>query len=269
MARHQFSRYFPPPKRRLSAHVGRVVFLAFIVVILIRIFGSDKNATPSRNTTAETAVASVSQIQEQLSAAPLGEMREGIALAILLDTSGSMRNSAGGQRKLDAAKTAVLELVETSARIAADRPETPVLLGLYEFSTGDQVQVRQVIALSPPDPDAARQRIEGVIAGGNTPIGDAILRAKRDLDATGMYRQHILVVTDGENTAGPLPQAVLLAMNALEDRPPTAIYFVAFDIGAEVFDPVKQAGGVVLPAVNPGQLRQVLDELLTGRIMVE
>jgi hypothetical protein len=47
------------------------------------------------------------------------------------------------------------------------------------------------------------------------------------------------------------------------------VYFVAFDIAASRFAPVRDAGGLVLPAANAAELNQTLDALLTGKILVE
>jgi len=45
-------------------------------------------------------------------------------------------------------------------------------------------------------------------ADGGTPIGDAMITAKMDMDATGLSKRHILVITDGENNKGYTPEDV-------------------------------------------------------------
>ena len=47
---------------------------------------------------------------------------------------------------------------------------------------------------------------------GGTPIGQAMVTAKLALDATGLSRRHLLVVSDGENTDGFRPEDVLVHM---------------------------------------------------------
>jgi hypothetical protein len=47
------------------------------------------------------------------------------------------------------------------------------------------------------------------------------------------------------------------------------VYFVAFDVSAERFNAVKEAGGLVLEAANERELNQTMDFILTGRILVE
>jgi hypothetical protein len=51
------------------------------------------------------------------------------------------------------------------------------------------------------------------------------------------------------------------------ERP--AIYFVAFDVDANRFSGVRDAGGVVLSAANAVELNNTLDSLLRGKILVE
>src|SRR5437867_7630577 len=96
-----------------------------------------------------------------------------------------------------------------------------------------------------------------------------MIAAKLDLDATGLSRRHLLVVTDGENTHGYSPSDVAAVISAQAEGERTSIYFVAFDIGAEKFNTVKDAGGMVLAASNAVELNQTLDYLLTGKILAE
>jgi hypothetical protein len=48
-----------------------------------------------------------------------------------------------------------------------------------------------------------------------------------------------------------------------------SIYFVAFDAGADRFNAVRDAGGLVLAAANARDLTETLDPLLTGRILAK
>jgi hypothetical protein len=80
---------------------------------------------------------------------------------------------------------------------------------------------------------------------------------------------HILVVTDGENNKGYAPSDVVAAIGRLPEASRASVYFVAFDVAADVFKPVRDAGGLVLPAANEAELQQTLDFVLSGRILVE
>ena len=66
-----------------------------------------------------------------------------------------------------------------------------------------------------PARSGARRRGDGAgsTADGGTPIGQAMITAKKALDATGLSRRHLLIVTDGENTDGFTPEDVAEAIS--------------------------------------------------------
>jgi hypothetical protein len=199
-------------------------------------------------------------------------VREGLAAAVLIDVSGSMRQDApgSGERKIDVAKRAAIDLVDQFARYADDHKDIPVLVAIYEFSSerrgGD---VREVVRMGRPDRRSAATAIGGMKADGGTPIGDAMVQGKRALDATGVTRRHLLVVTDGENTDGFEPGDVAAAINQrpFDERP--SVYFVAFDIDANRFRAVRDAGAMLLEAASGKALGETIDSLLRGKILIE
>jgi len=201
--------------------------------------------------------------------------QEGIAAAVLVDTSGSMKDSvqdAGGEMapKIVIAKRAVNDLLRQFADFAAKDPDRRLLVGVYEFSARDrQDSCRRIVPVGALDLAASQRALDLLVPQGGTPIGDAMIAAKRDLDATGVSRRHILVVTDGENNKGYSPGDVAgaIARQAAEDR--ASVYFIAFDVAADRFNAVKEAGGLVLAAANERDLRQTLDFVLTGKILAE
>ncbi len=213
-------------------------------------------------------------IRELLQPRTEAPAREGIAAAVLIDTSGSMRDAVteGGdpKPKILIAQEAVVSVLRQFAEYAEKNPEMPLLVGVYEFSGREkQPASRDVVPLGPPDARAAGELVKKMVPEGSTPIGDAMIAAKRELDATGMKHLHLLVVTDGENNRGFTPGDVAAVMAALPPEHQAGIYFIAFDTEAEFFNTVKDAGGLVLAAGNEADLRQTLDFILTGRILVE
>lgn len=201
--------------------------------------------------------------------------QEGIAAAILIDTSGSMRDTvvdADGlfKPKITIARRAAIDCLRQFEEFARNNHDRKVLVGVYEFSSRENNSFcRTVVNIMPPDTAKALGAINSIHPAGGTPIGSAMLQAKKDLDVTGMSRRHMLVITDGENNQGYDPGDVANAISLLPDEERTAIYFVAFDIGADRFNAVKEAGGLVLAASNGGDLKQTLDFVLTGKILVE
>jgi len=191
-----------------------------------------------------------------------------------MDVSGSMaeRVKDGGQErpKIDVARRAAQSLIQQFAAYATAHPDEPVVVGLFEFSErGRDPSVREVIPLSPADPARAEAALARMHANGGTPIGDAMVAAKRALDASGLTRRHLLVVTDGENTDGYKPSDVMAALARRPEQERPSIYFVAFDIEASRFSAVRDGGGLVLSAGNAAELDATLNALLTGKILVE
>ena len=215
------------------------------------------------------------RIDEQLTPGSAIQSKEGIAAAIVIDVSGSMDEKVEGkdgreERKIEIARRAARDLVEQFARYADDHRQDQVLLGIYEFSERkNREDCRPVIPMAPPDRSRADQALAALRADGGTPIGNAMIFAKHELDATGLTRKHLLLVTDGENTEGFNPDDVAAALNRRPEAERPSLYFVAFDIEASRFVRVKDAGALVLGAANAKELNSRLDALLRGKILLE
>jgi len=215
------------------------------------------------------------RIDEQLTPASTAPVREGLAAAILIDVSGSMKGAVAGEEgrhepKIDIARRAARDLVDQFARYADEHRDEPVLLGLYEFSQRNGVpDCRPILPMGPPDRANAEAALDAVRPDGGTPIGDAMVVAKRELDGTGLTRRHLLVVTDGENTGGFTPERVAAGIGRRPESERPSIYFVAFDVDQDKFAKVREAGGLVLAAANARELNDTLDSLLRGKILIE
>ena len=257
-----------------SSRIIVALAAAAIWVAFIAQFGQSGPEREAADAEAErtTTERRIARIDEDL--APSGttpESKDGIAALVVMDVSGSMADPVqqGGPPKIEIARRSALALIQQFASYAAAHPGEPVLVGLYEFSEASGEDTREVIPLSPADPRRAQDALAGMRARGGTPIGDAMIEGKRVLDRSGLTRRHLLVVTDGENTDGREPEDVMAALSRRppEERP--SVYFVAFDIAANRFDSVRDAGGLVLAAGNERELNDTLSALLTGKILVE
>lgn len=249
---------------------------AILVVLLIVAINAARSCSKPSSRSSRVSTPVRNPIQDVLRPNPSAQYRDGIAAAILIDTSGSMNNQvadADGQarRKIEIAQRAALSLVNQFDSYAREHSGQPIDVGIYEFSerSASRSSCRTVIPLGPPDPIAARTAIMKMTPGGDTPIGDAMIVTKRDVDATGLSKRHILVITDGENNRGYSPADVTQVISTQSEKDRASIYFVAFDVAAATFDPVKNSGGLVLAAANESELKTTLDSLLTGKILVE
>ena len=245
-----------------------LLFGAFAVLSMIRAFESCSSPAP------QTARRDKNPVNPLLSSPP-EQQRDGTVVAILVDTSGSMRDrvaSVNGRMepKIVIARRAVVDAIRRFRDFAQRSPDRPLLVGIYEFSTrARSASCRKVLELGAADVASAEAAVQRMEPEGDTPIGDAMIAAKGDLDATGLRRRHILVVSDGMNNRGYSPGAVALAMAEQPETSRTGVYFIAFDVEESVFSPVKDAGGLVLTASSEADLNQTIDFILTGKILAE
>jgi hypothetical protein len=261
------------PGRGSSSVIGIVVFLVILVVMWSD--GRRNNRPVQHQAPPAPIVQTRSPIEDMVKPSAAVQKVDGIGFAVLVDVSGSMgqsvKDASGrGKPKIEIARNSAMAIIAKAAEFAAKNPGKPVQVAVYEFSAREhRPSCRRVVPLGPPDVDSARAAIASMYPKGGTPIGDAIVTAKQDLAASGLTKQHILVVTDGENNEGYAPQDVVSAIVRLPESETASVYFVAFDVAASRFQAVREAGGLVLAASDETQLNQTVDYVVTGRVLVE
>jgi Mg-chelatase subunit ChlD len=197
------------------------------------------------------------------------EVEEGLgaAVAILVDTSGSMkeRAPADSRPKYVIAHEALEAMLDATDAFIARRPDFPIKIGVYSFSSN----VRRLRSIQPYNRDAIRSALANLPRpGGGTAIGEAMREARPDLYRAGVFRKYLLVVTDGENTNGRDPDDVARDIFG-KSQGGVQIYFVAFDTSPEKFAFLKDVGGDVIGAGTGAELRTALDGIYQGRILAE
>jgi Ca-activated chloride channel family protein len=269
---------FYPTRRR---HGNGLLFVALLAAVIAAARTCDPNPPRSSGVsniaTPRVSTPVTNPIEDALRPGHAVQQRDGVVAAILIDTSGSMadrvKDDDGRMRpKIEIAQRAALDLVKQFDTYAQEHPDQTIFFGIYEFSDRDGPFCREVVKLGPAgksDPVAMRSAVLTMRPRGGTPIGDAIITAKRDIDATGLSKRHILVITDGENNKGYSPEDVVRVITSQPDQARASTYFVAFDIAAAKFNPVRDAGGLVLAASNEPELKSTLDYVLTGKILAE
>jgi Mg-chelatase subunit ChlD len=247
-----------------SATCSRTAWLAAALISLVlatvacqgngrRGRSADRSAPPDL----ESAATYQSDVEEGL----------GAAVAILIDTSGSMRQTAPGddRPKHEVAQEALAAMLDATEAFIAKRPDFPIKIGLYSFSSN----VRLLMPIRPYDRAAIRDALATLPrAGGGTAIGEALRTARPDLYRAGVFRKYLLVVTDGENTSGRSPDEVARDIFTRSDGA-VQIYFIAFDTTPQKFAFLKETGGDVLAAGSGVELRKALDEVYQGKILAE
>src|SRR6266542_3950875 len=157
----------------------------------------DRSAAASRGDDLESVAPYQADVEEGL----------GAAVAILIDTSGSMRQDAPGdtRSKYVVAQEALEAMLDATDGFIARRPDFPIKIGIYSFSSS----VRVLRPIQPYDRAAIRATLADLPRpGGGTAIGEAMREARPDLYRAGVFRKYLLVVTDGENTSGRSPDEV-------------------------------------------------------------
>jgi Mg-chelatase subunit ChlD len=217
---------------------------------------------PDRSATRDAADADVDAPYQ-------AEVEEGLgaAVAILIDTSGSMKDRAPGdsRSKYAVAQEALEAMLDATDAFIARRPDFPIKIGVYSFSSS----VRTLRPIQPYDRNAIRLTLSHLPGpGGGTAIGEAMREARPDLYRAGVFRKYLLVVTDGENTNGRSPDQVAREIWRKSDRG-VQTYFVAFDTTPEKFAFLKDVGGDVIGAGTGPELRAALDGIYQGKILAE
>jgi Mg-chelatase subunit ChlD len=207
---------------------------------------------------------------EDVSSAPYqAEVGEGLgaAIAVLVDTSKSMRDEAPGDSRPKAvvAREALEAMFDATEALVAKRPDFAVKVGIYSFSS----EASTVLPIQTFDRAAIRDALTRLPRpGGGTAIGEAMRTARPDLYRAGVFRKYLLVVTDGENTSGRSPDEVAREIFQKSEHG-VHMYFVAFDTSADRFGFLKDVQGDVIGAGNGTELRNALDRIYQGRILAE
>lgn len=189
----------------------------------------------------------------------------GASVAILVDHSGSMVEYVDGAPKWKVARAALEETLAATDSFAVARPDYPVNVGIYGFDT----EVQTYFPMARYDGARVRAALAGIPGpSGSTAIGRALDVAREELYKAGTFRKYILVLTDGENTAGVDPADVAREIWQRSEHG-VSMYFVAFDVAADRFSFVKQVGGEVFPANGAAALRRQLNEVYRSRILAE
>jgi Mg-chelatase subunit ChlD len=234
-----------------------MIAIAVLGWIAVRWLMSDPNAPSPGDSPREPTGPYVSEVDEGL----------GIAVVIVLDNSGSMERPAAGdtEPKFQVARHSIREMLAVTDSFSALNPELPVKIGLFWFS-GD---VRRVLPIEPYEPARVTEALSQIPGpDGSTAIGTAMHAAREELYRSGVFRKHMVVITDGENTDGPSPTSVAREIFRYGEGS-IQLHFVAFDTDPEKFGFLSEVDGTLLAASNADLLRSGLDELYRTGILAE
>jgi len=196
-------------------------------------------------------------------AVTLADAKNGGAVEIILDASGSMLQKLGTERRIDIAKRTLTKL--TSSTIPAG---TPFAFRVFGREV-DSCQTDLDVPVAPLNPAAVGQRIAALVAknGAKTPIGASLDKAADDLKSV-QGGKLIVLVTDGEETCGGDPAAAIERLRkggistrvsivgfALDDEKLATTFRRWSDAGGGAFFDAKDAAGLdksLTEALRPG-----------------
>jgi hypothetical protein len=202
---------------------------------------------------------------------------EGVALAIVYDTSGSMREPVRDKDGkyspkyviANRALVAIVWQIQSFATNTAAGAHRKIEAGLFVF---DSPGAREAVKFGPFDPTALEDWARHFNSpSGNTPLGNALNTAAQTVLKSPLSRKHVLVITDGMSNTG-LPPAIILPrlkQQAEQQHQKISAHFVAFDVDAKVFDPLKKLGATVVGAADEKQLESQLEFILQKKILLE
>jgi Mg-chelatase subunit ChlD len=242
---------------RARARVAAVLLLPLILLACESRPRRDRSAGSSAAQESESTAPYQAEVEESL----------GAAVAILVDTSGSMKDRAPGDSrpKYAVAQDSIEAMLDATDEFVKRRPDFPIKIGLYSFSSS----VRTLLPIQPYDRGALRHALSSLPGpGGGTAIGDALREARPALYRAGVFRKYLLVVTDGENTRGRSPEDVSRDIWEKSGHA-VQVYFVAFDTSPEKFAFLKDVGGDVIAAGTGAELKTALDGIYQGKILAE
>jgi von Willebrand factor type A domain len=192
----------------------------------------------------------------------LAAEQDGVALAIVYDTSGSMKDPVQDKAGHSSPKyvianhalIAIAKRIQTFATNNAGAAPRKIEAGLFVFNS--KSGAREAVKFGAFDPEALQRFARDFSnPSGNTPLGNSLKTAGETVLASPLSRKHVLIITDGQNTVGP--------------QPSLAVHFVAFDVDAHLFDPVKKQGATVVSAADETQLNSQLEYILQRKILLE
>lgn len=260
-------RYGPDARLRPPRGPGRALALVALLGLIATATGCGGSTSTSRPARTTASAAPIGQYNIDLFKAP---PREGTAVVILVDTSGSMaqsvKDSKGQMRpKNQIALEALDHIVLSTGAWKKDHPKTNLQLAVYNFNSS----VHEVLPMGEFDQakaQAALKRLPPPNSG--TAIGTALEVAFKALYRSGCARKFVVCVTDGENTAGPAPDWVARHLHA-QTEGEVEMQFVAFDTSASQFQFLKDVNGHVVEASDGAKLQGELEKIYQQRILVE
>ena len=195
----------------------------------------------------------------------------GIALAIVVDNSGSMdssvRNENGkNEPKKAIASRALIKVIETLKHYSDNGKRIQVGVVTFDFCSS-----AIVVPMGDFNYEALMNYARDTGGGQNTPLGVSVGTAAGMVLHSPMSEKHIIILSDGLNNSGPSPSEIMSSPEYLKvtQEHPIGTYFVAFDIDGSQYDSLKPLGAKIFEATDEKELDLKFSEILVKEILFE
>jgi len=246
----------------------------FSVASLILLAGCDNRGRPappaSTKDPARRSVQPAGYGDANRISLPQADQRLCTAVAILVDTSGSMKEAVADRQGAQKAKHAIARqalerIIAYTGQWQEKHPDRNIQLSVLNFSSS----ARTVLPMAEFDQQKAQTAVSKIPhPGGGTAVGDALAKGFQALYQSGCVRKYLVCITDGQNTVGPRPDRVARQLYG-QTGGEVEIHFVAFDTSAGNFRFLDEVNGYTVEAADGGQLDSRLSEIYEKRILAE
>ena len=208
---------------------------------------------------------------ESLNPAKAVSSEQGIALAIVVDNSGSMDGSVlnengENEAKKRIASRALVKVIETLKHYSETGKKIQVGVVTFDFSSSSIV-----VPMADFNYEALMHYAKHTGGGQNTPLGVSVETAAGMVLQSPMSEKHIVILSDGWNNSGPSPSEIMSSPEYVKvtQEHPIGTYFVAFDTDGNQYDSLKPLGSKIFEATGEKELDLKFSEILVKEILFE
>lgn len=192
-------------------------------------------------------------------------------IEFIVDVSGSMRKVSGGETQINSARKALIKTLQGIP------DETFVALRVYghRVEQANKAESCQDTELAVPfgkvNKEQIKSKIEALAPKGYTPIALSLEKARGDFGAEREAEKVIILLSDGEETCGGDPVAVLKKLK--EEGFKVVVHTVGFNVDdvtrKQLQDIASVTGGKFFDAKGADQLTKSLEEATQESLVIE
>ena len=162
----------------------------------------------------------------------IAQIQSGVAVAVVLDTSGSM----GGQ-KIEDVKRILLTSIKDKLNLYNVMGEGKLHLALIDCGSGFGSEIP--LPMDEFNESLYTQTINSLSADGGTPLARCVHHAYQELLKSGASDKHIFVLSDGQAEDN-------LSQELASRLPSVGIHVIGFQSDESYYAPFKDVGGQVI-----------------------